>query len=38
MFPVTPLRSLPLHDAAALIVAMAASAKRWLDRIDAARR
>ena len=38
IFPMTPLRSLPLHDAAALIVATAASAKRWLDRIDAARR
>ena len=38
MFPVTPLRSLPLHDAAALVVATVASAKRWLDRIDAARR
>ena len=38
IFPVTPLRSLPLHDAAALIVATVASAKRWLDRIDAARR
>ena len=37
-FPLTPLRSLPLHDAAALVVATAASAKRWLDRIDAARR
>ena len=37
IFPVTPLRSLPLHDAAALIVAIAASAKRWLDRIDSAR-
>lgn len=35
-FPVTPLRPLPLHDAAALVVATVASTKRWLDRIDAA--
>jgi len=34
-FPLTPLRPLPLHDAAALVVAAAASAKRWLDRLDA---
>jgi glycine/D-amino acid oxidase-like deaminating enzyme len=34
-FPVTPLRPLPLHDAAALVVAATASAKRWLDRMDA---
>ena len=38
VFPVTPLRSLLLHDAAALVVATVASAKRWLDRTDAARR
>jgi glycine/D-amino acid oxidase-like deaminating enzyme len=37
VFPVTGLRPLPLHDAAALVVATVASAKRWLDRIDAAR-
>jgi|SoiMethySBSTD1v2_1073268.scaffolds.fasta_scaffold72519_2 glycine/D-amino acid oxidase-like deaminating enzyme len=37
-FPVTPLRPLPLHDAAALVVAATASAKRWLDRMDARRK
>jgi len=37
VFPVTPLRSLPLHDAAAFVVAATASAKRWLDRMDATR-
>jgi glycine/D-amino acid oxidase-like deaminating enzyme len=37
-FPVTPLRPLWPHDAAALVVAATASAKRWLDRMDAARR
>jgi glycine/D-amino acid oxidase-like deaminating enzyme len=37
-FPVTPLRPFPLHDAAALVVAAAATTKRWLDRMDATRR
>jgi glycine/D-amino acid oxidase-like deaminating enzyme len=35
IFPVTPLRALPLHDAAAAVVAMTVSVKRWLDRMDA---
>jgi glycine/D-amino acid oxidase-like deaminating enzyme len=38
IFPMTPLRPFPVHDAAALIVAATASAKRWLDRMDATRR
>jgi sarcosine oxidase len=37
-FPVTPLRPLPVHDAAAAIVAATVSAKRWLDRMDSTRR
>ncbi|MDQ8728313.1 FAD-binding oxidoreductase [Bradyrhizobium sp. LHD-71] len=38
VFPVRPLRPLPLHDAAALVVATVVSTKRWLDRIDATTR
>jgi len=38
IFPVTPLRPFPLHDAAALAVAATVAAKRWLDRMDAMRR
>jgi glycine/D-amino acid oxidase-like deaminating enzyme len=38
VFPVTPLRPFPIHDAAATIVAATVSAKRWLDRWDATRR
>jgi glycine/D-amino acid oxidase-like deaminating enzyme len=37
-FPVTPLRPVPFHDAAAVIVAATVSTKRWLDRMDAPRR
>jgi glycine/D-amino acid oxidase-like deaminating enzyme len=36
-FPVTPLRPLPVHDAAAAVVAATVSAKRLLDRMDAPR-
>ena len=36
-FPATRLRPFPLHDAAAAVVAATVSAKRWLDRLDAAR-
>jgi hypothetical protein len=36
-FPVTPLRPLPVHDAAALVAAATVSAKRWQDRRDARR-
>jgi sarcosine oxidase len=37
-FPVTRPRPLRPHDAAALVVAATASAKRWLDRFDAKRK
>jgi glycine/D-amino acid oxidase-like deaminating enzyme len=37
-FPVTPLRPLWPHDVATFVVAATASAKRWLDRMDGARR
>jgi glycine/D-amino acid oxidase-like deaminating enzyme len=35
-FPVTPLRTFPVHDAAALVVAATMATKRLLDRRDAA--
>jgi sarcosine oxidase len=38
VFPLTPLRPLPMHDAAAAFVAATVSAKRLLDRWDAKRR
>jgi glycine/D-amino acid oxidase-like deaminating enzyme len=37
-FPVAPLRPLPLHDAAAVVVAATVSTKRWLDRMDTLRK